>query len=537
MMRFLEVHPLALTPLTPIHVGCGEDFDPTNYVIDEGILFHFDPAAVHLTGDERRKLMDAVGTGGQEAIRRVQKFFFDRRETFSAFSSRAIPVAVGVAEQYKSRVGQTAQFETGGKRVSNILEIERTAHHPHTGTPFIPGSSLKGAMRTAWLSGLNGSRKPERGERADQLEARLLEGSFQTDPFRMIRLADAAGEDVLSRIVFSSNHKKRDVLDKQGRPRQAQGPTTRRETIAAGQYRSFRGELRIDNLGGLSVPEKTPAKGARIGGFAALAVACNRFYRTRLDEDLKVLEERGLASPAWINALRTLMEGARQALDAGMAMLVRVGRHSGAESVTIEGVRSIRIMKKRSEPPEFASSATTVWLAADREDSRSDMQPFGWLLVELTDAPAVPGLKEWCGAQSKPDLAAVREKLLAARRKAEEETARQRKLADDKKVGEEAALREAAERARRLSDMSEQGRLIEALREKLERHGGSKQPVSGVLYAEARKLIKAALEGSWSALDKRALAELVSGLGFQKIEFGGRAPEVKRDLRTLRGDV
>ena len=29
-MKFLSNATLALTPLSPIHIGCGEDFEPTN---------------------------------------------------------------------------------------------------------------------------------------------------------------------------------------------------------------------------------------------------------------------------------------------------------------------------------------------------------------------------------------------------------------------------------------------------------------------------------------------------------------------------
>ena len=34
MTPFEQASRIALTPLTPIHVGCGETFEPTNYVID-----------------------------------------------------------------------------------------------------------------------------------------------------------------------------------------------------------------------------------------------------------------------------------------------------------------------------------------------------------------------------------------------------------------------------------------------------------------------------------------------------------------------
>lgn len=536
MMRFLETHALSLTPLTPIHIGCGEDFEPTNYVIDEGLLFHFEPASVLLDTDNRRKLMEAVGTGGQDAIRRVQKFFFERREMFAAFSRGAIAVAPGIAEQYASRIAQIAEYGADGQGVINVLEIERTAHHPHTGLPYIPGSSIKGAIRTAWLNRINNRRPREPNENAMQLEKRLLQGSFQTDPFRLIRVADAAGSDIASRILFSTNHKKAQVFDQEGRPRQAQGPTTRRETIFGGQYRRLASELRVDSLGGLLFVDKTPTGSSRIGGFPILADACNRFYRARLDDELGILEGRGLASPDWIKGLRDLIDRARPALDGGTAMLLRVGRHSGAESVTIEGVRSIRIMKKRGDPPDWSSSATTVWLAAEREDARSGMQPFGWLLVEPADAPEIPGLKGWCDAQPKPDLAVVSERQQAARVKVEADLARQRQLAQERKSREEDEARAVTEAAQRLASMSEQGRMIERLRENLEKHTGRKQAVSDALYAETRNLIKSALESDWSPTDKRELADLVAELGFQKIEFGGREKEIKRNLRALRGE-
>jgi hypothetical protein len=41
-----------------------------------------------------------------------------------------------VAAQHAARIGQIAQREQGGRQVNNQLQIERTAHHPHTGIPL-----------------------------------------------------------------------------------------------------------------------------------------------------------------------------------------------------------------------------------------------------------------------------------------------------------------------------------------------------------------------------------------------------------------
>ncbi len=38
----MKTYKLKLTALTPIHIGTGESYEPTNYVIDGGFLYEFD---------------------------------------------------------------------------------------------------------------------------------------------------------------------------------------------------------------------------------------------------------------------------------------------------------------------------------------------------------------------------------------------------------------------------------------------------------------------------------------------------------------
>jgi hypothetical protein len=69
--------------------------------------------------------------------------------------------------------------------------------------------------------------------------------------------------------------------------------------------------------------------------------------------------------------------------------LLRLGRHSGAECVTIEGHRQIKIMQGKGQPPKTEKEATTLWLAADhpkpQPNQRRDLKPFGWVVAgELT---------------------------------------------------------------------------------------------------------------------------------------------------------
>jgi len=65
--------------------------------------------------------------------------------------------------------------------------------------------------------------------------------------------------------------------------------------------------------------------------------------------------------------------------------LVRLGRHSGAEAVTIEGQRRITIRGKGGQKRISERGATTIWLASEKAqpDSNSILTPFGWALIEI----------------------------------------------------------------------------------------------------------------------------------------------------------
>lgn len=536
----LQTIPLAVTPLTPIHVGCGEDFEPTNYVIDGGFLFHFDPARVPLEESDRKTLLAVVNAPADHGILQTQKFFAGRVEQFIAATRNIVAVAPGIEHQYRGRVGRVAQTEAGGQRVINCLEIERTIHHPHTGIPYLPGSSLKGSMRTAWLNYLNGGNDKQTGEKASDVEKRLLGGGFHADPFRLVRVADASGSDVASRVVFCTNHKKRKVFDKSGREVTGQGPATRRETISPRQLRAFASEIRFDDLDSIHNENErsgalTPLPQRRIPGFAALAQTCNRFYLGRFDEELKILEERNFVSADWLAEVRQLRQALDAELQAGKVMLLRVGRHSGAESVTIGGMRSIRIMRGR-ESPENRSESTTLWLAAEHESDRTNLMPMGWVLIELADESTPRALEAWCSEADRSGLDQARKRAAIAAQQLRQRRERMDALKQERKADAEREARERAEREARKATLTEQGKTIEAWREKLEKHQGRKQPVSGALYAQLQALIKAALDADWGPQDRTMLAELIVGLGSQKIEFGSKEREVRRAVKRLRGE-
>jgi CRISPR-associated protein Csm5 len=394
MNRFLETIPLRLTPLTPIHVGCGQDFDPTNYIIDNELLYEFNPAHLRLDEHDRDKVIESASRRGHEAILELQRLFHGRRAQCVETSRLRIPVAPGVARRYKERVGQVAQRETDGRAVINELAIERTAHHVHSSVPYLPGSGLKGAMRTGWLNQLDqGAPVPHdrdgpARDKASEVEADLLGGTFSADPFRLVDVADASGEKVQSSICFAVNRRKGEPSPRSRSPRE-KNLSVCCEVISGGQFRVLNGEIRLEQL-------PASAGAGYVTDFTALAGACNRFYLERLKLELQLLKT--LAGGPWAEAFADMIRSIEPSLAAERAVLLRVGRHSGAESVTLKRRRWIQIMEGRGRR-HWADAATTVWLAAPHEDSSSGMRPFGWLLVEQSGERPEDALQRWCDSE------------------------------------------------------------------------------------------------------------------------------------------
>ncbi|MDM7455818.1 MAG: RAMP superfamily CRISPR-associated protein [Tepidimonas sp.] len=437
----------------------------------------------------------------------------------------AVPVAPAVQREYDERVGRTAAVQGGGKTIVNQLSIERAAHHPHTGVPYLPGSSIKGAIRTAWLNQLNAGATAGPGEKANRLETRLLQGAFHTDPFRFLAVSDAMGQDVLSEIVFSTNHKKRLVLSKSGQPLAAKGPTTRREAIVAAQYAALVTDVTVQRPQIAHVPDKLPDPQRRLNDWRSVAGACNAYYLPRLHAELDLLDERRLAAPQWTQGVRQLLRQLEAPLAAGDAVLLRIGRHSGFENVTLDGARQLRTGAKAS---------TTLWLAAREENARSEMLPFGWVLLHRRDRP-LQALQQWCDNLPKPDVTVAREQLRQLREALQAQRAAAEQAEAERRAAAQRAQEAAAQEAARLAALTPEGQEVEALRKLLLGHTAArKQPVSGQLYQRTRALIqRAEQDGTWSAQDKAALAELLTTLVPEKIDLAGKAKEIRQAAQRL----
>lgn len=567
MSPFLTTHRLHLTPLSPLHIGCGEDFEPTNYVIDDGLLYGFDPSRAALNDLQRKQLTDVARRG---SLAGIQRFFRDHAAAFKPHAYVVMPVCAGVEEKYKETIGKAANIEASGKPVFNKQEIER---HVYTGAlqqPFIPGTSFKGALRTAWLDDLNAEQRPQENtsRSTTAMEKRLLGGDFQTSPLRLLKVADLMPTREPEReVMFAVNRKKREVLGRDGQPLQPKGIAARKDCVLHGQYRLFVADVTLpallqhvgasDNKGKPATPQAQQLNAHGAVDMRKLARQSNAYHLQRLRRELAVLDGRGLVHPSWKRSVDLLLSSQStlgKKLQAGEAFLVRIGRYGSADSKTLtgEGVASIKIMGGKGQPPTFESTTKTVWLAAQTEGDQKHLIPFGWAVVEIDPQGDCPELQAWCQqqAQGRPSMAAMRAQLAQQRTQAEAEKTRLHAQAQAKAAAQEAERQALEQRAQALSTLSPQGQEIEKLRQacadwaaKLPPHGNfKKQPADANkpgLYQDALRLVKTALESAnWSAAERLALAEMLPTALAPVIErWDAKEQRRKLQLAQLKGSA
>lgn len=372
---------ISISTLSPVHIGCDEVYEPTNFVIHDGLLHALEVADLvkELTEAEQKQLGRL--TEEREPIGAIQRFFKSKAQRFANTSRHQVAVAGAIASEYEEKIGRAVQQNNTGSATYNLFPIARTAFRPLDNTPYLPGSSLKGSIRTAWLNHLLSQRgnplRPEDSRdknKARTLQERLLgytAGKFEDDPFRHIALSDAHPEDEKiappTRVLYAISKKKR--ISERGTPELK----VYLETVPDALPAAFQGELRL--TGNIN--------------WAALCDACNHFYCPQLEAELNHDILGNLIDGDWKQLISGLLgDELTELAKARQGFLLRVGKHSGAESVTLDGVRLIKILGKRENGKQtfdFRPNTTEKRFASLTKAGSSELLPFGWIWVDACD--------------------------------------------------------------------------------------------------------------------------------------------------------
>lgn len=392
-----------LTPLAPIHIGSGRDYEDTDYLLHEEHLYAFDLARLaQATPPWLAQLgREALGTGAHRSPTEIRKAvrskLAENQPELLRISHRSIPVAAAFAEIYRGATQPNAL-----PNEFNRLQVARTIFTSSDERPYIPGSSFKGALRTAVLDALRARHAGGPGPRdAAAAERQLLGGGvFKTeaDPFSTIAISDLMPNEAAATEVLLALNRRRHPTDDQAA---GKGIPQYLECVPAFSA-VFAGQVafHLGRRAKVNWPDGFP------GDAPALARACTAFFRPQFDAEVRTFAKE--LDGDWLKNVKAIFEEVEQSLITGAAFLLRLGHHSGAEALTLNEWRTIKIIGAKGRPARFAKEPTTSWLAA--ESGRGPLRPFGWALAQLAAPGAAPPAME---ALARARTAATRDRNAA----------------------------------------------------------------------------------------------------------------------------
>lgn len=372
----IKRYKVRLHTLSPVHIGAGEFYDPTQFIIDsENKMYVFDKNDfISKLDGKRLEELSRLSLDSSNIIP-VVRFFRDNFDK-NKMKHRVLRASNDLRDGYENLC------KTGSltHKVFNQFELKRTIYNPMDSRPYIPGSSLKGAIKTFVMSVRAASDAGVRGQKFDKvvdLENAVLGGNFSKDPFRFVKISDLKPvteekpedfceslTELMYAVMIPKNIKKEERGDL----------TVALEVIKKGVV--FEGIISLDNQGDL--PEQP--KQARWTVDMNMFVGCSqKYYSQKIMGENEVLKKVGAPTlgidKKFVGKLFKT------------SFLVRLGHHSSAEFMTIDGHENIKISPPGVRPPVTGTSATTIWLASKlkKPSSRKSMYPFGWALVEFEE--------------------------------------------------------------------------------------------------------------------------------------------------------
>ncbi len=377
-------------PLTPIHVGDGSLLAAEAWRLsaDGASLERFDPAAVLRAADPRRRrdYLQALDSGRLQDAQRLL-----RESVRPELVLERIAVGAAAARELRPVIENPL-------RKGDVRPFVRTGARP-----YIPGSSIKGALRTALLSSLVPPHKREieatkqrhrtakgsiASRASNEVQALLLgHANPDQDPFRFVEVADLLLPGSSTRVDQVINWRP-PRLTKDGRQ-----PAEKMQMIfevtgsaALGARLPLPCAIRIE-AGLLREVQKLDRSGRKTPSFAldarALARAVNAFHWKLWEYEL----ERFYAGEAGIEpALRKLIrvkgpdgteQGPAELRTRDDVLLLRVGRFGQFESKSLEGVREG--WNAQAKPPRPMAEGNTRNLV--KPGGTAPLLPLGWLLL------------------------------------------------------------------------------------------------------------------------------------------------------------
>lgn len=215
MSVYLKTFDLTLTCLGPVFVGSGEQRTPKEYVQGARAVYfpemgrlYADIAAQGKAKSFESFVMNTSAGGGTQAASRLGDWLGRNAIKPSPARHGGYAVEIGAVEPGRERRDRRGQITRDQHQLNEIHTFIKDAY----GNPYVPGSSLKGLLRSLFLQSrlyrrtqplrVAGANKREQGQFGEREERRLLRKSGRpgtekrpedavNDLFQAIRVADS----------------------------------------------------------------------------------------------------------------------------------------------------------------------------------------------------------------------------------------------------------------------------------------------------------------------------------------------------------
>lgn len=322
--------------LSPIHIGSGNLLQNNTDFVVEG---RGDNSYIHIV--DERKILELIG------VEHIDNWLLsiEKRESTKEFIKRYAPSSS--ATDYT--LHKISNYVSNIRPNDTLKEIIRNG----LGLPYIPGSSIKGAIRTAVLASLSAGVK----NREQKIYIRQSDGNFRTDRngnrlvsaetvekelfgsdptsdiFRFIRIGDAYfGKDSLiaTRMININIKDGKDVLEDASKPQLIEAISAEQETslelqIADKYYDWVKQNYTL--LGNMPV---------ELRSVGTLFMLINNHSQSLLESEIKYWKNIGFTksgAEGYIEELEYLLEEAKFCKK-GKSCVLRVGHGAGWRFIT-----------------------------------------------------------------------------------------------------------------------------------------------------------------------------------------------------------
>lgn len=462
--------------LTPVHIGTGDELDPMSYLMREeeaGPVCHVVNTNAWASEYPDPDELCSRFSGGN--VPQMRKFLAESLNP-EIYGVRRIAVT-------DNAIYQEYLKKRDDQRTSNQLLLSPQMSS-NGQSPILPGSSLKGAIRTAVIDWLDREQhlglKISLPEYNKKLERAL--GPITDNAFKQLKVSDVEGWCDSTVLVEALEIRRKQ--DKSTTPKsKCEGLPSR--VLGEGKSATLYGKLALGTAGQKGAG-RLVLPGGKSWSWIDLCALTNAYLLPRLDAEL----DKFYRQPHFAKSLPTAQVLRQELADAADGqMYLRVGHYSQVEFVT---VRDNQPQTRKGKDGKQLPHGTTRTLA-------NGLFPFGWLrITPCSENEYRQGVAEREDANRR----AAESRLLRRGEIAQEKA---RKLAEEEekarqiKEAAEAEARRLAEEERRRSAMSPFERSI------LEVFEADSDPGK----SDGTKLFTALKQGKWQGEEARMIAEKV----------------------------